>query len=223
MGEKVHSGSQVLEVVGIVENARYRTPLGGDNAAVLYVQNRAITDVGHLVIRFSGKHETLLPLVRSTLRDVDPYIVVTSTNTLSEIVASALVYQRFRAVVSVVFGIVALCIAGVGIYSVVSRWVSDREKELGIRIALGARFDDVARLLLAQTLRVMCYGFAAGIPIAYAASQWSRSLLHGPFTDGPLVILAAAALIVSCGVCGTLIPLRQAKRIDPMRALQQTL
>jgi len=117
------------------------------------------------------------------------------------------------------FGLLALVVASVGLYSVVSYSVAQRTHEMGVRVALGARPADVARLVLGQSVRVALIGVVIGCVIAVAAGAFIASLLYDTSVHDPLVFGVVAVVLVTVAVVASLVPARRATRVDPVVAL----
>jgi ABC-type antimicrobial peptide transport system permease subunit len=132
----------------------------------------------------------------------------------------ALFVARLGAELGVMLGVIALALAAMGIYSVMTYAVSQRTKEIGIRMALGARVRDVVRLVLGQALTLIAIGVAIGAAAAFAVTQLLKGFLFGVGASDPLTFATTVALLVSLAVLATFLPARRATRVDPMVSLR---
>ncbi len=208
----------VLNVIGVVPNARWRK--GDDDLAAYYVLGEAYNTVSTFFIRTSGDTAVPLSAIRSTLQAYNPNIVVTSTASMDQLMSRAVAEERFRALLSVLFGGVALLLAVVGLYGLVARRVADRRREIGVRVALGARPADVRALVFMDAIRTIAIGFAVGLPMAFAASQVTQTLLYGVSPTAPHVFAAAGAALAIAAIAAALVPARRATSIDPILVLK---
>lgn len=173
-----------------------------------------------LVIRTAGDPRTLAGSVRQELQELDPNLPLDRIQTMDAIVADSLRSQRFIVVLLGVFAGVALALAAVGIYSVVAWLVSQRTREMGIRIALGAQPTTIVRLVIAQGLRPVLLGLAIGAALALALSRMlAHQLVNLTHTD-PLTYATTGLTLVAIATLACWIPARRAARIDPLNALR---
>jgi ABC-type antimicrobial peptide transport system permease subunit len=127
---------------------------------------------------------------------------------------------RLGATLFTAMGILALLVAAVGVYSVIAYSVSQRAHEMGVRIALGARLGDIARLVVGEGLRTIAIGIAAGIALALAAGKLIASLLYGISPRDPAVMIGAAVILALIGIAASVIPALRAARVEPATALR---
>jgi len=146
-----------------------------------------------------------------------PVFLVTSMEGLRNNSASE---RRFSVVTLGAFGVLALVLAAVGIYGVVSYSVARRTQEIGIRMALGARTGDVARLVLGQGLRTTVMGIAFGMAAAFALTRAMTSLLYGVAATDPAIFAGVPALLAAVELLACYLPARRASRVDPVEALR---
>jgi putative ABC transport system permease protein len=209
----------VLNVIGVVADTRWRKE-DGDTLAAYYILAEGHHSVGTFFIRGRAAAEMPLVAIRETLRDADPNIVVTATTMMDDLIARSLVEERFRALLSAVFGGAALVLASVGLYGLAARRVADRRRQIAVRMALGARPCDVRSLVVGDALRTIVIGLAIGLPAAYAASQVVQTMLFGVTPTAPRVFLIAAGVLATAALLATLVPARRAAAIDPMVVLK---
>ncbi|MEO5821613.1 MAG: FtsX-like permease family protein [Vicinamibacteraceae bacterium] len=141
-------------------------------------------------------------------------------DTLSAQVGAAIVHERALAILAASFGGVALVLAMIGLYGVIAWGVTQRTQEIGVRLALGARRPQVVGLVLADGLRLLALGIALGVPAAWAATRWLRTLLFGVTPADPVSALAAIGLLTAAALLAAYLPARRASRVDPLIALR---
>jgi ABC-type antimicrobial peptide transport system permease subunit len=173
-----------------------------------------------LIVRTGMPAKSLLPSLRQAVLALEPSIVFTEDVDAAEIAATTMAPTRIGAVVVGAFGLLALVLATVGLYGVVSYAVSLRTREVGIRLAIGATRWQVLRLILSQGLRLAVVGVVLGALGAAAAGQVLESMLYGISALDPIALGAAAALLIVVAVAANLFPARAAARVDPLLALR---
>jgi ABC-type lipoprotein release transport system permease subunit len=220
VGALLASGQRTLEIVGVVGDVRHQG-LTDQDAAMVYFALGSESQVARFVVRASGDAASLLPVLRETIERHDTPMFVTSAQTMTTMVARTIVIERGRAMLSAMFGGVALVLATVGLYGLAARLVAERRREIGIRVALGAGRRAIRRLVLTDACLIVVLGLAAGVPAAFAAARLTEGLLFGVAPTAPHVLgLAAAALAVSA-IAATAVPLWRATRIDPAVTLRE--
>jgi predicted permease len=207
------------EVVGVVEDAVYRSLREGGEAT-LYVALRQQPDVPlNFVVRSDGPAGSLMRPVGALLAETAPGTVF-GFRTLSDQVAASLLRERLLATLAGFFGGLALLLAVLGLYGTVAYSVARRTGEIGIRMALGAPGRRVVRMVLGDVVRMVAPGVALGLVLALAASRFLTSFLYGLEATDPAVLgLATAVLALAALVAGAL-PASRAARVDPMVALR---
>lgn len=163
----------------------------------------------------------MLAGLKSAVEGHDPYARVTSLATLSTLVASSMAEARLRAWIAGIFGTVALGLSILGLSGLAMRTVSERRRELGLRIAIGADQGHIVRLVLRDSAATLALGLLAGLPLSYAVSQAARSLLFGVSPARPDVWLVAGATLALATLLATLPAAVRASRIDPMVTLRE--
>ncbi|AHG92433.1 permease (plasmid) [Gemmatirosa kalamazoonensis] len=217
--------SAPFTIVGVVENAKYRT-LREDPSPTVYVamtQEHLSSAVLTAELRAAGDGAdaaALAPAARAAVARVDPRVVV-EFRTLSGQVASSISRERLLAVLSAVFGAVALALATLGLYGVMAYSVTRRTTEIGVRQALGADRARVVRMVLADVGRVVVVGAIVGAAAAAPVGRFMESLLFRTRPVEPLVIAGAAALLALVALVAGLVPARRASRVAPMTALRE--
>ena len=206
------------EVVGVVGDTRfdgYRSRPAPE-AYIPHAQNPYLPM--NLVIR-TASPLTLAPLVRKTVLELDASEPVHSLGVMADLARTTLASDRFSAVVMTVFGAVALLLATIGLYGVVAQSVGQRQREMGLRMALGADRRNILALVLGAGLRLAVAGALLGVLGAVAASRFLTSLLFETSPTEPLAMLLAVAISIFTVSLACVLPARRAARLDPKEAL----
>jgi hypothetical protein len=206
------------DVVGVVENVKHRE-FTEDDLAIVYFPFQGFNTLTQFFVRSTG--DTSLSTLTNAVRAADPLVVVSASRPMSTLVARTVAEPLFRARLATAFGVIALVLAAVGLYGLAARAVADRRREIGVRVALGARPGDVRRLFLRDAIRTVTIGLVLGVPGAYAVSQLVRAFLYGVSPGAPHIFAIAAAVLVVSAVLATLVPARRAAAMDPMLALKE--
>jgi ABC-type antimicrobial peptide transport system permease subunit len=139
---------------------------------------------------------------------------------LEQLVSASLAPRRFNTWLVAVFGFLAMLLAAIGVYGVISRGVAQQTRELGVRIALGAQPADVLRLVLWNGLKIVAIGLSIGLAASLAATRVMSSLLYDVSATDPLTFAAVGALLIAVALAACWIPARRATRVDPLVALR---
>ncbi len=208
-------------VIGIVGDVRESTlgDLPGQGMFIPYTQTKW-NDSASFLLRTRAAAALSLPEIRSALHDVDPGEPLTHVESMEQVVSGSLNDWRFHAILLGIFGALAVLIAAVGVYGVISYSVAQRTHEIGIRLALGAQRRSVLRLVVGQGLKLACIGIVIGIAAAFALTRLMSSLLFGVSATDPLTFACVAILLVLVAMLACYIPARRAMRVDPMIALR---
>jgi putative ABC transport system permease protein len=154
------------------------------------------------------------------VQSVDPSLPVFGERTMEDVVSSSLARRRFALQVVGGFGVLALLLAGVGVYGVVAYSVSQRTREIGIRLALGARPADVLRLVVGSGMKLTLLGVGLGLAASFGIARLLASLLYGVSPGDPATYALVAVLLACVALLACLIPARRATKVDPMVALR---
>ena len=171
-------------------------------------------------VRSARDASALIPLVRSDIALLDPGLEVSRIMTVEDRVNGTLASERLFATLTTLFALVALALAGVGLFGSAAQAVARRTSEIGIRAALGADRPRIVRLILSETLLVSCLGIAVGVPIALVGAQSLGKLLYGVAPSDPSTLVSAVVTLVAASVVAGIVPARRAASIDPMVALR---
>jgi putative ABC transport system permease protein len=220
---KVGSGSnndnQWLTVIGVVKDVRLK--LGIEPKPQMYpphAQNEFF-DPRALVVRTNVDPLSLAATVRRTVWEIDKDQPVSDISSMEQIVSESVARQRFSMLLLGVFAGLALILAAVGIYGVMSYSVAQRTHEIGIRIALGAQRSDVLKLAIGQGLRLVITGVAIGLAAAFVLTRVMSSLLFGVSATDPTTFAAISIMLGSVALLASYIPALRATKVDPMVAL----
>jgi len=177
--------------------------------------------MGDIELRVAENAENLNAAVRRTLAGIDPNLTVLDLMSMNEQVARNFNQDRLIARLTSLFGLLALVLASVGLYGVMSYFVARRTSEIGIRMALGAARSNVVAMVLRGALWQIAVGLAIGVPAALFTGRLMASLLYGVGAYDPMAFLGAAAVLAGCATVADLIPARRAASIEPMLALRR--
>jgi len=208
-------------VVGVVANATYHDLEEGPSPQTYLPYLQDYDGTMTFVIRTDLPPMLLAPQVLETMRAVAPDVAVFDVETLESRVAEELARYRVTAVLVSVFGALALLLAAVGLYGTQSYLVTRRTREIGIRIALGAKRESVARAVVKRAVRLSLIGLALGLGAALALSQLVRALLFGIGPRDPLALVTASVVLLGVAVAASALPAMRASRVDPMVALRE--
>lgn len=222
LGRRFATGSGVgqVEVVGVVGDVRNGS-LEGPATPIVYVPfwTRGLL-WGDLVVSTAIDERGVAPAIRQALWSVDPAVPLSAMRTLSEVVSEAVARRRFQMRLAVGFAAAALLLTLLGIYGVVSYSAAQRRKEIGIRMALGARRRDILVSTIRTGLQPVTLGLVAGVLAALAGSRFIGALLFGVGPRDPRVIGSTVATLALVAVVATLLPARSAARVDPLQVLR---
>ena len=209
------------EIVGVVGEAKPQG-LDSDPMFQIYVPERQDAAWGglSLVVRARGDAAALAQAVRGEVRALDPAQPVYDVKTMAQVLSDSTAYRRVTMFLMALFAALALVLAAVGLYGVVSYSVAQRTREIGLRMALGAQTRDVLRLVLRQGGALILAGVLAGVVAALAATRALSSLLYGVSTTDASVFLLVALLLSAVALLACLVPARRATKVDPMVALR---
>jgi putative ABC transport system permease protein len=212
-----------MEIVGVIGDVR--PGLGVDPQTEMYLPYRQadlILPVFQLsvVLRTAGDPQLQTAALRSALAEIDPNQPLVKVRTMEENIAASVAQPRFRTWLIGIFAAVALVLAAVGVYGVMSYTVTQRTSEIGIRVTLGAQPEDVFRTIVGEGLRLALAGVGAGIVAALAMTRVLQSFLFGVSAYDPLTFFGVAILLTMVAAAASFLPARRATLVDPMVALR---
>jgi predicted permease len=212
----------VFRIVGLCADARYAS-LREDPPPVFYLNYRQAPEVDWgmtFAVRTTSPRATITPALRRSLQEVDRNLPLIDVRTQQEQIDQLLTNERIFADLTVAFGVLALVLASIGIYGILAYSVSRRTNEIGIRMALGARADQVMRMVLGEAGWMTVIGIIAGLGAALALGRVITSLLYGLKAWDPATLAGAAGVLLLVAFSASWLPARRAARIDPMKALR---
>jgi predicted permease len=217
-----------LEIIGIIPNVRHNAVIEDAREEMVLVHSqfaratgaRSTTPRGmSIVVRTAGAPLTLLPAVRESIRQLDPTLPVADVRTLEDVAANALAQPRFTALLLIVFAALALLLAAIGLYGVISFIAARRTNELGIRLALGARPAGLVRLVMAEGVALAGTGIVVGLLVAALLTRLLEAQLFGVAPLDAMTFLAAPVLLLLVAAIAAYLPARRAAAVNPMVAL----
>ena len=225
MGQHVRDGDRVYEIIGVVKDTKSRT-LGEDLRPVLY--RSLAQDIGAdpsaegytVVVRFAGDPGALAKAIRAQIHSLDPSLAIFNTKTMEEHLRDALFLPRLAGALFGIFGFLGLGLASVGLYGVMSHWVSRRTREIGIRLAIGARPAEVQRLVIRQGMTLAVVALLPGLLIAWTSSKLLASFLYGLPHHDTVTFIGVPLFLAAVTFLACWIPSRRVLKVDPSTALR---
>jgi predicted permease len=221
-----NAAPQDYRIVGVVKDSRYSNPRGEAQPVIYTTFLQTGTGRGQMVlhVRVAGNAGAILPRIRDEVLRVDPSLPAFDVHTLAEEMDAALVQERLIAVLSSLFGGLALLLASIGLYGLLKFNVVQRTNELGVRMALGAGRARLVWMILKEAMVLVLAGVAIGVPaaigIARIAVNQISGLLFGLKPNDPVTIAAAAVILVLVASVAVYLPAQRASRVDPLVALR---
>jgi len=218
LGQNEHNDQ--IQIVGVAKDAKYESLREKPEPVAYYPYTQSNGYYGDFQVRYSGDPRALIPAIRSIFAEVDRNLPIAGIRTLAEQVDNTLVQQKLTARLSTFFGLLALLLASIGIYGVLSYAVAQRTSEVGLRMALGAQRGTVVWMVMRDVLMLVAGGLLIGVPVALALQREASSMLFGlgnvdaPSLSAALLILAAVAAFAAY------LPARRASLVNPTVALR---
>jgi predicted permease len=211
---------RLFEIVGVVKDSRFNDVREPVPPTIFHSLSQDPIDAASLNVRTFADPAPMVAEIREAVRSVDPNLPIGGSRTVAEVIVEGLWAYRLIARLASIFGALALGLACLGLYGVLSYTVARRTAELGVRLALGAPRQAVLWLVLHQTLTMAGIGIVAGLLLSFAAGRTVRSLLFGLTPHDPLTIVAAAIVLLAVSVGSGVIPALRAARVNPSDALR---
>lgn len=209
------------EVIGVVKDTRQNDFVAPPKMQMYFVHSQINSFAPNaLVVRTSIDPLSIATSVRNAVWSIDKDQTVSDVRTMEDIVSTAIARQRFSTMLLGIFAVLALVLAAVGIYGVMSYSVAQRTREIGIRIALGARRTDVLKLAMGQGLRLVVIGVAIGLVASMVLTRVMASLLFGVSATDPLTFVTISLVLLGVAMLASYIPSVRATKVDPMVALR---
>jgi predicted permease len=213
-----------ITVVGVARDIRFRDLTGRAEPYLYGSLPQIISTLGlervSIAVRASGDLDRVHTAIRREVRALDERVPIVEPRSLNDLLAAVLLPQRIGATLLSLFGVLTLVLAAVGVYGVLASVVGRRTREIGIRVALGARPAQVVAMVLRQSFAVVAGGVLVGLVLALAATKAIASLLFGVGPTDPLTFGATAAALVAVGLAASYVPARRATRVNPTEALR---
>jgi predicted permease len=219
------------QIVGVIGHVKQWGP-GGESKAAVQAQFEypfmqmpekimsLASTITAVVLRTKGDPTAVMAPVRRAVQEMDPRDVIFAVRTLNEVLSDSLAARRLSMILLGIFAALALVLACVGIYGVISYLVGQRTHEIGVRVALGAQPEDVLRLILGEGARMALLGVAVGLAAAFGLTRLMKSMLFGVSASDPLTFIAVALVLLAVALAACYIPARRAMQVDPMVALR---
>lgn len=217
---KFFGDQQYTEVVGVVRDSKYNALVEDPQPYIYEPLSQNNTQAAALHVRTVSDAGAFAAAVRSAVRGLDPGLALFDVRTLREQVDQSLALQRLNVWLLTAFGVVALLLAAIGIYGVASYSVSQRTREIGIRMALGAGRREVLELVLRQGLALVAIGVVVGLGGALLVMRLLSSLLFNVTSTDPMTFATTALVLTAVAIGATYVPARRATRVDPLVALR---
>jgi predicted permease len=209
------------EIVGVVGDVRYFSA-GDSIRPMVYVPlPQSLWHSMVVTVSTSLPPASLAPSVRAVLAEIDPGLAVDDVQTMEQVLKNSRASSRFSAALLALFAALALVLAVVGIYGVLSYGITQRRREIGIRMALGARPGMVLGMVLREALAVVVVGLAAGVLGAFALTRLMRGLLYEVSAMDVTTYTAVAAILAAAAIVASLVPARQAASVDPVSTIRE--
>ncbi len=218
---ETYKATEAYEVVGVVDDARYDR-LRGEIPRTAYIPFCQAGKPGpmHFEIRTAGDPALLVPDVRRAVREMDSKLALSDVKTETQQIDEALVQEKLFARLASFFGALALMLAAIGLYGTMTYTVGRRTNEIGIRVALGAKRNQIVKMVLREALLLVAIGAGLGLPLALAGARLVSTKLYGLKASDPLTFSASITLLLAVATLAAYLPARRASRVDPMVALR---
>jgi putative ABC transport system permease protein len=212
---------EVYEIVGLVKDTKYQD-LREQFAPIAFLpttQEARPDASGQFVVRSHLPEAQVTAAIKSMVAEVNPTINIRFQN-FKTMISESLLRDRLMATLSGFFGLLALVLASVGLYGILSYGVASRRNEIGIRMALGARTRDVLSMILREAVLLVCIGIGVGLPLVFGVTRLARTMLFALSPTDPLSLTAAALFLFAVAMFAGFIPARRATKVDPIIALR---
>jgi putative ABC transport system permease protein len=215
-----YAGNVWRRVIGVVGDTKWHAAETGNGFELYYSHRQYPIPAIHMLLRTTNDPASLIPQVRRVIHEVNPDIAINDIQPMDEVISEALWQRRLWGVLFALFAGVALLLAAVGLYGVMSYLVSQRTREIGVYVALGARPLDIHRLIAGQGLKLLSLGVTLGLLGAIAVSRVMTSLLFGVTAYDVPTFAGVSLLLALVALAACVIPSRRAANVDPIVALR---
>ena len=208
------------EIIGVVGDVKLTT-VEGEIRPTAYLSSRQYAfGLMNFVVRTSGDPARLAPAAVRVVREIDPLLPVSAVRPLEDVFAESIARPRLTAVAMSVFAGAALLLAALGVYGIVAYSVSQRSREFGIRVALGAKPSQIIGMVVGQNLRIVALGLVAGLVAAIPATRLLRGLLYQVGPNDPATFIAIGAMLAVVAIVASYLPARRGTQVDPVVTLK---
>jgi predicted permease len=218
--------SSPLEIVGVVSDNK-QTSLKDAASPTIYVPTTQVPDAlmanfrsFYFTIRTAGEPLSYAAAVKREMLTLDRQQPIRNVRTMEDVIAKSISPQRFHMSLLALFGGIGLALASVGIYGVMAYAVSQRTREIGIRMALGAQLNDVLRMVLGHGMKLTAIGVVVGLAASFALTRVLKTLLFGVTPSDLLTFAAVSVALMAIALLASYIPARRATKVDPLIALR---
>jgi predicted permease len=231
LGKRFHLGTldqPWIEIIGIIPNIRHNAVIEDAREEMVLVHSQFMNATGErsspqrgmtLVVRTSGEPLAMLPAVRAEIRQLDPRLPVADVRRLDDVAAAALAQPRFTALLLTTFALLALLLAAIGLYGVISFMAARRTNEMGVRLALGARRSDIVRIVMGEGIVLAAVGVLVGIAASAVLTRLLEAQLFGVARLDAATFLAVPTLLLLVAGLASYLPARRAAAVSPVAAL----
>ena len=224
LGKRINLGnpqsSPWLTIVGIVSDTRHEGLSSEPYSQMYAIHTQTPRRALNLVLRSSGDPMSLVSAIRSRVAEVDSDLPLSNVRTMEQILSESILRPRFNMTLITIFAVVAMMLASVGVYGVISYSVSQRTHEIGVRIALGAHSRDIFKMVVGQGLKLALVGVGAGVIAAFALTRLMAGLLYGVEATDPLTFVGISAGLTAIVIIASYVPALRATKVDPMISLR---
>lgn len=221
IGRRFTLNRNVHQVIGVVPATKHRR-FSDEAGPAMYILNRQVPTwaTPQFIVRANADGRSLIATIRKTIESTEPQASIVSIEMMSDMMRRTVAEERFRAQLSIVFGVAALLLAAIGLYGLITRLVSDRRREIGVRLAIGAPRGAVVRMVMRHAMTLVVAGLVIGVPAALAAAGFVRSMLYGVSPTAPHTFLAVIALLTLSAAVAACLPAVRAANTDPASVLR---
>ncbi|HEX5082148.1 MAG TPA: FtsX-like permease family protein, partial [Blastocatellia bacterium] len=217
---RYETDEQWIEIAGVVDDVKYSRPEEGFEPVIYLPQSQPTLSADQLALRVSGDPAPVIAAVRKEVFALDKTVPIYDVTSMSERIAKVVSRYRFSAWLMGAFAAMAMFLAAIGIYGVVSYAASARTHEIGVRIALGAQTRDIARLIISDGITLIVVGISSGLIAAFTATRVLKSQLYGVETNDPLTFIAISLALMAVALTACYIPAMRATKVDPLIAIR---
>jgi len=208
------------EIIGVVGDSRQAGMADAPEPTIFVANLQTPASVNNLIVRAKGNPTQITQAAVAAIHNVNPDQAVSRIRTLKEVVDNSVARPRFQSALMLIFAGIALLLASIGVYGVVSYSVAQRTNEIGIRVAVGASRGNIAALVLKEGALLCAIGVAAGLAVALGVTRFLQSLLYEISPADPLTLALVCGVLAAAAAIAVAVPVRRATRVDPLIALR---